>query len=64
MLTVPLPSQIAFTFPEPISGNASSRHSDKRYTHLIGKTIDLPLTDRKIPIIADDYVDMEFGMPK
>jgi valyl-tRNA synthetase len=34
---------------------------DKRYTHLIGQTIDLPLTDRKIPIIADDYVDMEFG---
>jgi valyl-tRNA synthetase len=34
---------------------------DKRYTHLIGKTIDLPLTDRKITIIADDYVDMEFG---
>jgi valyl-tRNA synthetase len=34
---------------------------DKRYTHLIGKTIDLPLTDRKIPIIADDYVDIEFG---
>jgi len=34
---------------------------DKRYAHLIGKTIDLPLTDRKIPIIADDYVDIEFG---
>jgi valyl-tRNA synthetase len=34
---------------------------DKRYTHLIGKTIDLPLTDRTIRIIADDYVDMEFG---
>jgi valyl-tRNA synthetase len=32
-----------------------------RNAHLIGQTIDLPLTDRKIPIIADDYVDMEFG---
>ena len=34
---------------------------DPRYQHLIGKFIDLPLSNRKIPIIADDYVDMEFG---
>jgi valyl-tRNA synthetase len=34
---------------------------DKRYTHLVGQTIDLPLTNRKIPIIADDYVDIDFG---
>jgi valyl-tRNA synthetase len=34
---------------------------DERYQHLVGKFIKLPLSDRKIPIIADDYVDMEFG---
>jgi valyl-tRNA synthetase len=34
---------------------------DERYRHLIGQTIELPLTDRAIPIIADDYVDPEFG---
>ena len=35
--------------------------SDKRYKDLIGKTIALPLTNREIPIIADEYVDAEFG---
>ncbi len=34
---------------------------DDRYKHLIGKMVELPLVDRSIPIIADDYVDMEFG---
>ena len=34
---------------------------DERYAHLVGKTILLPLTNREIPIIADDYVDAEFG---
>ncbi|MBD3667867.1 MAG: valine--tRNA ligase, partial [Kangiella sp.] len=34
---------------------------DERYQHLIGKTIKLPLTDREIPIIADDYVEKDFG---
>jgi valyl-tRNA synthetase len=34
---------------------------DERYQHLVGKFINLPLSDRKIPIIADDYVDKEFG---
>jgi valyl-tRNA synthetase len=34
---------------------------DERYTHLIGKMVKLPLCDREIPIIADDYVDKEFG---
>jgi valyl-tRNA synthetase len=34
---------------------------DERYAHLIGKTVALPLTGRHIPIIADDYVDREFG---
>lgn len=54
---------VATTRPETMLGDtAVAVHpDDKRYTHLIGKTVDLPLTDRKIPIIADDYVDMEFG---
>ena len=34
---------------------------DERYRHLVGRTIRLPLADREIPIIADDYVDPEFG---
>ncbi len=34
---------------------------DERYAQLIGKTLKLPLTDREIPVIADDYVDREFG---
>ncbi len=34
---------------------------DERYQELIGKTVVLPLVDKEIPIIADDYVDMEFG---
>ncbi|MEO6263362.1 MAG: valine--tRNA ligase, partial [Luteimonas sp.] len=34
---------------------------DERYRHLIGKTVTLPLTGRLIPVIADDYVDREFG---
>ncbi len=54
---------VATTRPETMLGDSAvAVHADdKRYTHLIGKTIDLPLTNRKIPIIADDYVDMEFG---
>jgi valyl-tRNA synthetase len=34
---------------------------DERYKHLVGKKVDLPLCDRQIPIIADDFVDREFG---
>ena len=34
---------------------------DARYTHLIGKMVNLPLCDRQIPVIADEYVDKEFG---
>jgi valyl-tRNA synthetase len=54
---------VATTRPETMLGDSAVavHPEDKRYTHLIGKTIDLPLTDRKITIIADDYVDMEFG---
>ncbi|MEH6518359.1 MAG: valine--tRNA ligase [Halioglobus sp.] len=54
---------VATTRPETMLGDtAVAIHpEDERYAHLIGQTIDLPLTDRKIPIIADDYVDREFG---
>lgn len=34
---------------------------DERYKDIIGKMLKLPLTDREIPVIADEYVDMEFG---
>ena len=54
---------VATTRPETMLGDtAVAVHpSDERYQHLVGKTIELPLTGRSIPIIADDYVDPEFG---
>jgi valyl-tRNA synthetase len=54
---------VATTRPETMLGDtAVAVHpDDDRYTHLVGQTVDLPLTGRKIPIIADDYVDPEFG---
>lgn len=54
---------VATTRPETMLGDtAVAVHpEDERYKHLIGKTIDLPLTERKIPIIADESVDREFG---
>ncbi len=54
---------VATTRPETMLGDtAVAVHpEDERYRHLIGKTVKLPLTDREIPIIADDYVDPEFG---
>jgi len=54
---------VATTRPETMLGDtAVAVHpDDERYQHLIGKEIALPLTDRTIPIIADDYVDPEFG---
>jgi valyl-tRNA synthetase len=54
---------VATTRPETMLGDtAVAVHpDDERYQHLIGKQIKLPLTDRLIPIIADDYVDREFG---
>ncbi len=54
---------VATTRPETMLGDtAVAVHpDDERYKHLIGKTITLPLVGRQIPIIADDYVDMEFG---
>ncbi|WP_346839183.1 valine--tRNA ligase [Microbulbifer sp. SAOS-129_SWC] len=54
---------VATTRPETMLGDtAVAVHpEDERYQHLIGKTIKLPLADREIPIIGDDYVDREFG---
>ena len=54
---------VATTRPETMFGDtAVAVHpEDSRYQHLIGKFINLPLSSRKIPIIADDYVDMDFG---
>lgn len=54
---------IATTRPETILGDTAIcvNPNDKRYLHLKGKQAIVPLIDRKIPIIFDDYVDMEFG---
>lgn len=54
---------IATTRPETILGDTAIcvNPEDKRYTHLKGKTAIVPLVNREIPIIFDEYVDMEFG---
>lgn len=54
---------IATTRPETLLGDTAVavNPEDPRYGHLVGKTLRLPLTDRIIPIIADSYVDLEFG---
>jgi valyl-tRNA synthetase len=54
---------VATTRPETMLGDAAVavHPDDERYQNLIGQTVQLPLTDRVIPIIADDYVDPEFG---
>lgn len=54
---------IATTRPETLFGDvAVAVHpDDERYKHLVGKMVVLPLTDREIPIIADEYVDPAFG---
>ncbi len=55
--------EIATTRPETLLGDtAVAVHpDDKRYSHLVGKMLILPLVGREIPVIADEYVDMEFG---
>ncbi|MED3646603.1 valine--tRNA ligase [Halalkalibacterium halodurans] len=55
--------EVATTRPETMLGDtAVAVHpEDERYQHLIGKMVKLPITGREIPIVADDYVDMEFG---
>ncbi|HWT15762.1 MAG TPA: valine--tRNA ligase, partial [Patescibacteria group bacterium] len=54
---------VATTRPETLLGDvAVAVHpEDERYAHLIGQTLKLPLTEREIPIIADAYVDKDFG---
>lgn len=54
---------IATTRPETILGDTAIcvNPNDERYTHLKGKTVIVPIANREIPIIFDDYVDMEFG---
>ncbi len=55
--------EIATTRPETLLGDtAVAVHpEDERYAHLVGKTLILPLVGREIPVIADDYVDKDFG---
>lgn len=55
--------EIATTRPETMLGDtAIAVHpEDERYQHLIGKTVMLPLMDREIPVVADEYVEREFG---
>ena len=54
---------IATTRPETMlaDGALAVHPEDERYKHLVGKKVNLPLCDRQIPIIADDFVDREFG---
>ena len=54
---------VATTRPETMLGDVAVAvdPSDTRYQHLVGKLLKLPLCDRDIPLIADDYVDKEFG---
>lgn len=54
---------VATTRPETMLGDVAVmvHPDDERYTALIGKSVCLPLCDREIPLIADDYVDREFG---
>jgi valyl-tRNA synthetase len=55
--------QIATTRPETILGDTAVcvNPNDKRFSHLTGQSVIVPMVDRVVPIIFDDYVDMEFG---
>ncbi|MDP4106702.1 MAG: class I tRNA ligase family protein, partial [Bacillota bacterium] len=55
--------EIATTRPETMLGDSAVavHPKDERYQHLIGKTVILPIVGREIPIVADEYVDIEFG---
>ncbi|MCL2221400.1 MAG: valine--tRNA ligase [Oscillospiraceae bacterium] len=54
---------VATTRPETMLGDTgvAVNPKDKRYKHLIGKTVILPLMEREIPVVADEFVDVEFG---
>ena len=55
--------EIATTRPETLLGDSgiAVHPEDERYIHLVGKTVVLPLVGRELPIVADEYVDKEFG---
>lgn len=55
--------ELATTRPETLLGDTAVavNPKDERYKKFIGKTVNLPLVGREIPVVADDYVDMEFG---
>ncbi|PAB59482.1 valine--tRNA ligase [Anaeromicrobium sediminis] len=55
--------EIATTRPETMLGDTAVAvdPEDERYAHLVGKTLILPIVNREIPVIADDYVDKDFG---
>ncbi|OIO79961.1 MAG: valine--tRNA ligase [Hydrogenophilaceae bacterium CG1_02_62_390] len=54
---------VATTRPETLLGDTAVavNPADERYAHMVGKSVRLPIAERTIPIIADDYVDREFG---
>ena len=54
---------VATTRPETMLGDTgvAVNPNDERYTHLVGKSVLLPLVNKAIPVVADDYVDLEFG---
>ncbi len=54
---------VATTRPETMLGDTGVcvNPNDERYTHIVGKTVILPLVNKQIPIVADDYAEMEFG---
>ncbi len=54
---------VATTRPETIMGDVAIcvHPEDERYKHLVGKTVRVPVINRVIPVIADDYIDIEFG---
>ena len=55
--------EFATTRPETMLGDTAVavNPKDERYVHLVGKTVKVPFVDREIPIIADEYVEMDFG---
>ena len=55
--------ELATTRPETLLGDTAVavNPEDERYKHLVGKTVILPIVHREIPIVADDYVEMDFG---
>jgi len=55
--------ELATTRPETLLGDTAVavNPNDERYKHLIGKTVTLPIVNKEIPIVADNYVEMDFG---